>query len=181
MKRKASYKPFLLPALACAIAWGAALETFAGTPQSSGKAGIKLPDGTVISAELAVTAEQHEKGLMFRKELPPLTGMLFIFPDSVVRTFWMKNTYVDLDIIFIDRAFRVLKIFHGVTKTYDGQPEYEISRVSSVAKYVLEVPSGTARAKGIKPGIKLEVSFDRNMPAAKKRDVKAPAGAGVKR
>lgn len=57
----------------------------------------------VIKVELAESQEQHQHGLMFRKKLNNNEGMLFIFSDEQIRSFWMKNTLIDLDIGYFDK------------------------------------------------------------------------------
>jgi len=100
-----------------------------------------------FSVELAVTAEEHERGLMFRKELPEGRGMLFDFKTEQPVEFWMHNTYIPLDIIFIRGDGRILRIAENATPLSDkhipsGGP----------VRGVLEVIGGTARKLGIGPG-----------------------------
>jgi len=67
-----------------------------------------------ISLELATTDEERAQGLMFREELCSECGMLFIFEEEDVRNFWMKNTLIPLDIIFINKDFEVVSISHAL-------------------------------------------------------------------
>jgi uncharacterized membrane protein (UPF0127 family) len=67
-----------------------------------------LIGGQAFELELAVTPETRERGLMERFDLPPDRGMVFVFPDEAPRRFWMKNTRVDLDIVYLDGAARVV-------------------------------------------------------------------------
>ena len=72
---------------------------------------IVAPDGTTratVAIEVANTNEQRERGLMFRKHLDDDAGMIFVFPDSQPRNFWMHNTDIPLDMIFADRLVRHL-------------------------------------------------------------------------
>ena len=66
--------------------------------------------GHMLEVEVAATPEARELGLMFRKELPETRGMLFVFDEPQVVAMWMKNTFVDLDVAFIDVCGRVLNI-----------------------------------------------------------------------
>lgn len=117
------------------------------------------PLSPVIQAELAVSASEKQLGLMYRKHLGETEGMLFIFPDESLRSFWMKNTYVELDIIFLDASLRVVSISERAT------PLTETKRSSTApAKYVLEVRGGMSKTWGVGPGSVLKV--DGALPAA---------------
>ena len=101
----------------------------------------------IFGVELAVTPEEQARGLMYRKELPEGQGMLFDFHQEQPTSFWMKNTYVSLDMIFIRADGRVLRIAENT--------EPESTRIISsggLARGVLEVPAGTAQKYGIAPG-----------------------------
>ena len=67
-------------------------------------------NGISIDTELADTPQKWEKGLMGRHELPANSGMLFVFPDENKRSFWMKNTFLPLDIIFISSGMKIVDI-----------------------------------------------------------------------
>lgn len=147
----------LLPALPllCLLAAAAALRV----PPGASSAELTLPDGYRVSAELALTPEDQRKGLMFREELAAGRGMLFVFGELAPRSFWMKNTWIDLDMVFLDRELKVLKVFHRVPRSRPGQPEAEVARASSPAALVLELPAGAARAHQVRPGARLKISF----------------------
>lgn len=101
----------------------------------------------VFNVELAVTSEEQTRGLMFREKLPDSGGMLFLYNDEDVRYFWMKNTFISLDLIFLSGNRKVVGIF------YAARPMDETT-ISSVypARYVLEVKAGRAKQCGIKTG-----------------------------
>jgi uncharacterized protein len=100
-----------------------------------------------FAVELAVSDEQREHGLMFRRELPEGRGMLFKFePDQVV-AMWMHNTYIPLDMIFIRGDGRILRIAENTTPKSD-----RIISSGGPARGVLEVIAGTARKLGLAPG-----------------------------
>ena len=113
---------------------------------------VSLPDGFIVYVRLADTPEKTEKGLMFVKALPQDEGMLFLFDQEEMRVFWMKNTLIDLDIIFLNAAGKVNKIYEYVPHTYTYTPENEIPRVGAPAQYVLEVAAGTAARHQLKEG-----------------------------
>lgn len=101
----------------------------------------------VFSVELAVTDEQRERGLMFRRALPEGQGMLFKFePDQVIRM-WMHNTYISLDMIFIRGDGRIVRIAENTKPESDN-----VISSGAPARGVLEVIAGTARKLGIAPG-----------------------------
>ncbi len=107
-------------------------------------------DGDTIAAfngEIAVTPEARARGLMFRESIPKDYGMLFPFDVSQIVSFWMKNTYVFLDIIFIDAEGRIVKIHKNAI------PE-ETTQISSGQKVntVLEIRGGLSDELGIHVG-----------------------------
>jgi len=128
-------------------------------PAGASEAEITLPDGFKVKARLALTPEEQSKGLMFVTDLPQNQGMLFVFEEDAPRYFWMKNTLIDLDIIFLSGELKAGRIFHRVPKSFAGQPEEEVSRVAATARFVLELAGGTARVHGLKQGSKLKLSF----------------------
>ncbi len=100
-----------------------------------------------FTVEVAVTAPERSRGLMFREEMAADHGMLFIFEQEGDRYFWMKNTPLPLDIIYIDAAGRIVSI------AADTTPFSEQTIPSGApAKYVLELNAGTSAESGIKVG-----------------------------
>ena len=88
--------------------------------------------------------EQHKRGLMFVRSMPETTGMLFIYDDDSIRSIWMKNTYIPLDILFARSDGTVVSIDR------DAVPLTLNSRASAEpARYVLELNAGTTRRMGI--------------------------------
>ncbi|ATB37387.1 hypothetical protein CYFUS_002809 [Cystobacter fuscus] len=101
----------------------------------------------VVDVEVAATPDTRSRGLMWRKELPEGQGMLFIFPDEEVQRFWMRNTLIPLDMIFINSAGRVVGIIENAA------PRSLVQRfVSEPGRYVLEVPGGWSRKVGLARG-----------------------------
>ena len=107
-----------------------------------GKTGVH-----VFSVELASNEEQRSRGLMFRKELPEGQGMLFDFQREQEVAFWMKDTPLPLDMIFIRANGRILRIVENTVP-------FSLQQVPSggPVRGVLEVIGGTARKLGIAPG-----------------------------
>ena len=106
-----------------------------------------------VLAEVAATAEEREQGLMYREEVPDGTGMLFVFTDSRVRSFWMANTYVALDIAYMDPSFRVVDIIAMEPLVTDSYPS------SAPSMYGLEVRQGWFAEQGIAIGAQAEIVF----------------------
>ena len=101
----------------------------------------------VFSVEIANTEPEREKGLMFRKHLAEGHGMLFDFRADQQVGFWMKNTYIPLDMIFIRGDGRIARI------AQDTEPMSEkVVYSGAPVRAVLEVKAGTARRLGIEPG-----------------------------
>ena len=100
-----------------------------------------------FAVEMAVTPEEQARGLMFRRELPEGQGMLFDFQREQPATFWMKNTYVSLDMIFIRADGRILRIAENTVPLSEA-----LVPSGGPVRAVLEVVAGTARKLGIAPG-----------------------------
>lgn len=97
--------------------------------------------------EVADTAQKRRWGLMYRNELGTDEGMLFVFPDERDQSFWMKNTPLSLDIIFMDTRGRVVGIVHDTVPFSTRSVS-----VGVPSRYVLEVRAGLARRNGIAVG-----------------------------
>ncbi|OGR42178.1 MAG: hypothetical protein A2X35_06730 [Elusimicrobia bacterium GWA2_61_42] len=138
-------------------------------PPGAREAVLALPDGAAVRVELALTPEAQAKGLMFRSELPRGRGMLFVFRDGGLKSFWMKNTLIDLDMVFLDADLKVLRVFHKVPRSAPNQPEGEVARAAAPASLVLELPAGCARAHRVRPGAVLRISFPA-APAGQKKN-----------
>jgi len=104
-----------------------------------------------FEVELAKNEEERAKGLMFRKELEENKGMLFVFEKEEIYPFWMKNTFLPLDIIWIDKNFRVVYISKN-TLPCGQDPSCQSINPGKNAKYVLEIKGGMAEKIGLKTG-----------------------------
>jgi len=100
-----------------------------------------------LDLELALTEPQRERGLMYRKSLADFEGMLFVFPESKVQRFWMKNTFIPLDMVFIDEKLMVVGIVEDVAP-FTLEPR----GVDKKSQYVVELFGGSARKLGITEG-----------------------------
>ncbi len=100
-----------------------------------------------IQVDVARTPKQREQGLMFVEDLSKDQGMWFVFNNEQMRQFWMKNTLIPLDIIFVNSKLEVINIVHR------AQPETLTPRRSKApAQYVLELLGGQAKRRGLKAG-----------------------------
>lgn len=96
--------------------------------------------------EVAKTEAHRRRGLMMRDSMPAGWGMIFVFPDEEYRSFWMKNTRIPLDIIYLDAGGRVVSV-------HQMQPHVETGTWSEgPAKYAIELNVGQAAAAGVKKG-----------------------------
>jgi hypothetical protein len=132
---------------------------------------LLVPDATVrigtgqgnvsFYCEVADTYEERAQGLMGREELAPDEGMLFVFEYPQNATFWMKNTPIPLDIIFIAENGTVLNIAEAVPEP--GIADADLTRYPSAgeALWVLEVPGGRCAELGIVPGSHAAITVTR--------------------
>jgi len=111
-----------------------------------------------VRLEVVSTPAARTRGMMYRDAMAEDHGMLFVFPDEVDRSFWMKNTLIPLDMLFIARDGRIVGI-HA-----DAVPLSTASiSVGRPSTYVLEVNGGWAARHGVRPGDRVEF---RGVPAA---------------
>lgn len=140
-------------------AGGRAGQAAGGTAPSGGSPGQNAAIALVIfgadtvRAEVARSSAERSRGLMYRETLADGTGMIFVFDDAAERSFWMQNTYVALDIAFIDETLRILNIEQMEARTED------LHDSQGPAKYALEVPKGWFAKKGIRAGATAKIVF----------------------
>ena len=112
---------------------------------------VLMPAGgapVTVKVEIARTEAERRRGLMFRQHMDANAGMLFLFDEPSQLSFWMRNTYIPLDMIFIEPNLRVLGIVEN------AEPMTDSSRsVPGVSQYVLEVNAGFSRQHGLGPGM----------------------------
>lgn len=108
-----------------------------------------------FQVEMARTAQERERGLMFRKELPKERGMLFV-QSSGPAMFWMKNTYIPLDLLYFDADGRLLQIEANAPPcTTPTCPIYPSE--TTTVRYILEINAGEAARRGIRVGDRLRL------------------------
>ncbi len=132
----------------------AGILAFCRAPEKDRFVRVFFPDGGSVMAELAVTEAERARGLMFREKVPPDQGMLFVFEEGGLYSFWMKNTLVPLDILWLGQDRRIVHIAADVPPcTAEPCPTYG---PDTPASFVLELKAGEARARGLKTGDRLE-------------------------
>lgn len=153
-----SFKPFWITAALCLTV------AFLGCDQQKTETSapeVKLPadhyfqftlDGKTLDAQLALSEPEMRRGLMHRKAMDENKGMLFVYQDAAPRSFWMKNTYIPLDIGFFDNK--------GVLReVYPMYPldETSVRSSSDLIKFALEMNQGWFASNNISPGVKLDL------------------------
>jgi uncharacterized membrane protein (UPF0127 family) len=103
----------------------------------------------IFGVEMAVTPDEQARGLMFRRELPDMQGMLFDFHREQPTSFWMKNTYISLDMIFIRGDGRIMRIEENTVPLSEALVP---ASGPVTVRAVLEVIAGTAKKLGLAPG-----------------------------
>ncbi|MBW2733885.1 MAG: DUF192 domain-containing protein [Deltaproteobacteria bacterium] len=105
-----------------------------------------------VSVEVVRKPAELARGLMYRKELAPMAGMLFIFSRLQVQSFWMKNTYIPLDMIFVDETMKVVGLVENA-----GPMTLDSRRIEAPSRYVVEVNAGFCKKHGVVVGTTMRV------------------------
>lgn len=138
-----------LPALLAVLMFGGTMAQAQDEPQT------QLPRTTLsigihqIDTQLATTPEQHQTGLMFRKDMPQHEGMLFVFESPSRLCFWMKNTLLPLTAAFIADDGTIVNLENMKPQTTESHC------ATKPVRYVLEMNQGWFTRKGVKPGSKI--------------------------
>jgi uncharacterized membrane protein (UPF0127 family) len=112
---------------------------------------LSTPQGeTSVSVEIVATEAKIERGLMYREHLPPDDGMLFLMRENRIWSFWMRNTLIPLDIIFITKDMTIA----GIAENAEPRTE-TLREVDAPSLYVLEVNGGYCAAHKLTAGAKV--------------------------
>lgn len=112
-----------------------------------------------VEVEIAATPDETQRGLMWRRELAPGHGMLFVFEGEEDHSFWMKNTLIPLDLIFIRAGLTVAGVVENAEpRTLTGRS------VGRPSRFVLEVPGGWAAKAGVREGTKVSLDLPQGLP-----------------
>jgi hypothetical protein len=145
-----NYKKYILIGTATVFII-AAVWIFFISPASN----LKITDGQKTKAEFNVTFSttpaERSKGLMYVEKMPKDEGMLFVFDEIDQRYMWMRNTYIPLDMLFINKDKEIVHIYENAKPLNDRI----IPSIYKI-KYVLEINGGIVSEKGIKKGDQLE-------------------------
>lgn len=135
-------------------------EATAAATTAEGRQGRPMPGeawvifgADTVVAEVARTADERAQGLMYRDEVPDGTGMLFVFTEEGTRSFWMNNTYVALDIAYLNAGFTIVDIQQMEPQTTDPHES------AAPAMFALEVRQGWFEEHGITVGDTARVEF----------------------
>lgn len=141
------------PDIEKSLSWTEARITNPCATIAQTKTAIMIFESDTLVVEVMDTSAERGKGLQFREELPDGTGMLFVFENEGYQSFWMKDTYIPLDIAFLDVNFRIVDIQQMEPQT----EEFYVS--TSPAMFALEVRQGWLTEKNITVGDYAEVIF----------------------
>ena len=142
-------KTFSARAAAAAVMLLAATSTWSqDQPQNLAAATLKVGMHS-IRAQLALTSQQRQVGLMFRRDMPSHEGMLFVFDEASPQCFWMRNTLIPLSIAFLSDDGTVVNLD-------DMKPQSDESHCSAKpVRFVLEMNQGWFTKRGVKPGTRI--------------------------
>lgn len=139
--------------LAVAGGFASCSDSRSAVSPSADGVSITLPDGAVIRAEVVSSAPEQQRGLMFRRELAPDRGMLFNFAAYEEHTFWMFQTLIPLDIIWMDPEGVIVEISADTPPCGSTNPSDCPNYGGSVkSQYVLELAGGQAAAHQLQVG-----------------------------
>ena len=151
----------LLALTSCVRAEGAAAKAAAVkcVPQRAAKkTTLTYPDGKMIKIDVVDTPASREIGLMCVTKMPRTYGMLFVFHDEMFLNFWMKNTLVPLDILWIGADKKITVIHEKLPASTVETPDDKVATAGGRGQFVLELASGEAARRKLKAGDTLSFS-----------------------
>ena len=135
-------------------------------PPFSSETAVVTVDGHVVDAEIADTARLRERGLSYRDALESGTGMIFLYEEATVRSFWMFEMRFCLDIIWITDG-RVVGAAENACPAEDPDDEIPRFRSPEAVQYVMEVDAGWMAENGVVAGAEVEIE----LPASNEQEV----------
>ena len=133
--------------------WASGANSASATNSANAATVLVIFGNDTVRAEVANTPATRSQGLMNRDAVPDGTGMLFVFDNEAIRSFWMRDTYVALDVAFIDANFRIVDIQQMEPQTSD------VHDGARPAMFALEVRQGWFAEKGIEVGDRCQLIF----------------------
>ena len=155
-KRRFVKQGILLVLGLIALAWGSGYGLRLFSERELVEITFQNPDGTQpanFKLEVANDELERKKGLMFRKTLHADRGMIFVHQDEADHAMWMKETYIPLDMIFLNSRFEVVGVLKNVPIL-----NLERRQINKPSKFVVELAAGSADTKGIEVGDKAIIS-----------------------
>lgn len=113
---------------------------------------VTLPDGAVIHAEVKADRQSQAIGMMYRDSLAADRGMLFVYRGPMKEAYWMHNCKIALDIIWLDKALKVVEVVPGAPPCDRPAKECPSYGGHEIAYFVLELGSGQAKVHGVETG-----------------------------
>lgn len=148
LKKQVIYIFFALLVLVIGFSW---TDT---SSRSLGRGKVSFPkQGIEFQVEIAETESQRAQGLMFREAMPLNEGMVFVFDKQAIQRVWMKNTLIELDVIFLSNSGMIVSMLQSLKPC--KQTECDIYASEGNAKYMLEVNAGVIEKVGLKIGQKI--------------------------
>jgi uncharacterized membrane protein (UPF0127 family) len=143
--------------LSLCLAASAAAPAPACKPQVvAKKTALTFPKGAKITVDVVDTPATREIGLMCVTKMPKNYGMLFAFSQEMALNFWMKNTLVSLDILWIGADKKITVIHERMKASRVDTPDDQIATAGGRGQYVLELAAGEAKRRGLKAGDQLK-------------------------
>jgi uncharacterized membrane protein (UPF0127 family) len=137
-----------------ALVLAAALSAATPAPQHLPRITVHAPKAA-LKLQMATNGKERELGLMSVTHLAPHTGMVFVFPQDGDEQFWMKDTLVPLDMVWVSAQGIVTGIAINVPVVPLDTPDQQIPRRDGTGMYVIELPAGEAVPDGIRDGVRL--------------------------
>ncbi|MCU4743220.1 DUF192 domain-containing protein [Natronoglomus mannanivorans] len=122
-------------------------------------------ENVTVTLEVAANGTERAEGLMYRESLPENHGMVFVYADEDQRSFWMKNTLIPLDIIYLDSDGTVLNVEEAEPQPDASDSDLERYHSDGPAQYVIELDQGFSEEHGIEPGTEVVFHDDLEVEA----------------
>ena len=146
-----------LAALTLSLAVPAGAQTSAPATVAAARTIMVHAPNAVLTLEIADTYQSREFGLMNRTSLAPKSGMIFVFQTDGRQLFWMKNTLIPLDMVFVASDGKITSIAADVPASTPETPDDAVAQRSGQCKYVIELLAGEAKRAGLRTGEKLVI------------------------